>query len=90
MKNKQVFITVQLKERKITIKRRLENKVWVGRKELSIFEQMGSTYTEKDGIYIQYPIGEETEAMQNTFQEIRRFMEKVLKENQPENIILVI
>ncbi len=43
----------------------------MGRKkeELSIFEQMGGTYTEKDGIL--YPnifIGEEeTETMQNVF-----------------------
>ena len=46
MKNRQVFITVQLKERKNHDRnRRLEDKV-MGRKkeELSIFEQMGGTY----------------------------------------------
>ena len=38
-------------------------------REKSIFEQMGGTYTEKDGIlYPNIHIGEEeTEAMQNTF-----------------------
>ncbi len=38
-------------------------------REKSIFEQMGSTYTEKDGIlYPNICIGEEeTEAMQDTF-----------------------
>lgn len=39
------------------------------KEEFSIFEQMGGTYTEKDGIlYPNIRIGEEeTEAMQNTF-----------------------
>ncbi len=57
------------------------------KKELSIFEQMGGTYTEKDGIL--YPnifIGEEeTETMQNVF--LRKYgdlWKKYLKENQPE------
>lgn len=61
----------------------------MGRKkeELSIFEQMGGTYTEKDGIlYPNIRIGEEeTEAMQNTFS--RRFMEKV-SERKPAGEIL--
>lgn len=57
------------------------------KKELSIFEQMGSTYTEKDGIlYPNIRIGEEeTETMQNTFSgKYGDLWEKYLKENQPE------
>lgn len=54
---------------------------------LSIFEQMGGTYTEKDGIlYPNIRIGEEeTEAMQNTFSgKYEDLWKKYLKENQPE------
>ena len=59
----------------------------MGRKkeELSIFEQMGGTYTEKDGIlYPNIRIGEEeTEAMQNTFSgKYGDLWKKYLKENQ--------
>ncbi len=89
MKNKQIFITFQLKERKNHDRnRRVEDKVMGRKKEdLSIFEQMGGTYTEKDGIlYPNIRIGEEeTEAMQNTFS--RRFMEKV-SERKPAGEIL--
>ena len=89
MKNKQVFVTFQLKDRKNHDRnRRVEDKV-MGRKkeELSIFEQMGGTYTEKDGIL--YPnifIGEEeTETMQNVFLgKYGDLWKKYLKENQPE------
>jgi len=57
------------------------------KEELSIFEQMGGTYTEKDGIlYPNIRIGEEeTEAMQNTFSgKYGDLWKKYLKENQPE------
>ena len=55
------------------------------KEELSIFEQMGGTYTEKDGIL--YPNiridEEETEAMQNTFSgKYGDLWKKYLKENQ--------
>ena len=54
-------------------------------REKSIFEQMGGTYTEKDGIlYPNILIGEkETEAMQNTFSgKYGDLWKKYLKENQ--------
>ena len=59
----------------------------MGRKkeELSIFEQMGGTYTEKDGIlYPNIRIGEEeTEAIQDTFSgKYGDLWKKYLKENQ--------
>lgn len=57
------------------------------KEELSIFEQMGGTYTEKDGIlYPNIRIGEEeTEAMQNTFSgKYGDLWKKYLKENQTE------
>ncbi len=61
----------------------------MGRKkeDLSIFEQMGGTYTEKDGIlYPNIRINEEeTEAMPNTFSgKYGDLWKKYLKENQPE------
>ena len=54
-------------------------------REKSIFEQMGGTYTEKDGIlYPNILIGEEeTEAMQDTFSgKYGDLWKKYLKENQ--------
>lgn len=57
------------------------------KKELSIFEQMGGTYTEKDGIlYPNILIGEEkTETMQNVFSgKYGDLWKKYLKENKPE------
>ena len=89
MKNKQVFITFQLKDRKNHDRnRRVEDKVMGRKKEgLSIFEQMGGTYTEKDGIlYPNILIGEEkTETMQNTFSgKYGDLWKKYLKENKPE------
>ena len=55
------------------------------KEDLSIFEQMGGTYTEKDGIlYPNIRIGEEeTEAMQNTFSgKYGDLWKKYLKENR--------
>ena len=57
------------------------------KEELSIFEQMGGTYTEKDGIlYPNIRIGEEeTEAIQDTFSgKYGDLWKKYLKENKPE------
>ncbi len=57
------------------------------RRERSIFEQMGGTYTEKDGIlYPNILIGEEeTEAMQDTFSgKYGDLWKKYLKENRPD------
>lgn len=56
-------------------------------REKSIFEQMGGTYTEKDGIL--YPDirigGEETEVEQDTFSgKYGDLWKKYLKENQPD------
>jgi len=55
------------------------------KEELSIFEQMGGTYTEKDGIlYPNIRIGEEeTEAIQDTFSgKYGDLWKKYLKEKQ--------